>query len=178
MKKIKQRWFLPFIVHKDKDMRKIISFFAIIIITIVVWQGTHYYSLINQPLINAQNNARIFVEENTDVNNIIEIDFYHGTEAYHILSGINGVGEEVIAWVPYTLDDYLIKRQDEGLSYNEVYEFAMRELNPQKIISIKLGMENFIPLYEIIYKDQQGRYSYYFISFTDGTYLKHYHLKV
>ncbi len=159
-------------------MKKIISFFALIISVIFVWQGINFYSVIKAPLIQEQNQAFTFVKENTNIQVIDDVDFYHGKEPFYIFKGKNDIEESVIIWVPESLDTYVIKRQDEGISLQEVFDFTERELNAKQIISIKLGMESSIPLYEIIYKDQQGRYSYYFISFKDGSYLKHYHLKV
>lgn len=160
-------------------MGKITIFFVLIFFVFVTWQGVSFYSTIKAPLIENESDVRVFLDENkVPIQSINAIDFYHGTEAYHIIKAINNDNEEIIVWIPFSLDEYVLKRQDQGLSMNEVVAYAKNNLNPKEIISIKLGMENNIPLYEITFKDENGRYSFYFIKFTDGTYLKHYHLKV
>jgi uncharacterized protein YpmB len=157
-------------------MRKIISSIIIILFVVVVWQGFVFYSQINDPIRQSESEALRYLKENIDIDQIIVSDYYHGTESFHVFQIADQDGEEFIVWVPHSLDKYVVKQKNEGISIDEVKQFIERELNPKQLISIKLGMENSIPLYEIIYKDQQERLSYYFISFKTGTYLKHYHL--
>ncbi len=159
-------------------MKKIIMLCSFLIVVTFVWQGINFFKTVNEPLTEKINVAQSFVKENTTMEAIDAVDFYHGNEAFYIFKGINNEKDDIIIWVPESFDTYIKKHQDEGLSFQDVVDFTNSELNPKEIISIKLGMENLIPLYEIIYKDQQGRYSYYYISFKDGSYLKHYHLKV
>lgn len=158
-------------------MRKIILILISFITVIIVWQSISFYFEINKPLRTNQDQALNYIQENTDIKFIDKINFYHGVESYYVAEGTNIDGEKQIIWVPTILDNNIvIKSKDDGISQEDVLAFVQKELAPKEIISIKLGMENSIPLYEIIYRDQKNRYSYYFISFTDGTYLKNYHL--
>ncbi len=158
-------------------MRKIISFVLLIITVIVLWQAISIYSLANEPIRQKEEKALDFVKKTIAIDRIVKRDFYHGTDSYQVFEALDSNGEEIIIWVPDTLNKYVMKKKDQGISFTVVRQFVIEKLHPKQIISIKLGMENSIPLYEIIYKDQQNRYAYYFITFNDGTYLKHYYLK-
>jgi uncharacterized protein YpmB len=157
-------------------MSKIISAIVIILTVVVVWQSVHFYSTVKTPIQKIESEALRYLEENVELDHISYIDFYHGTESFHVFEGADENEEEFIIWVPNTLETFIMKPKNAGITLEDVLLFTQRELNPKQLISVKLGMENLVPLYEIIYKDQQGRYSYYFISFKDGSYLKHYHL--
>jgi uncharacterized protein YpmB len=157
-------------------MGKFISGGIIILFIIGIWQGFVFYSHINDPIRKSESEALQFLQESIDIDEIIVADYYHGTESFHVFQLTDQEGDELIVWVPNTLDMYVVKQKNEGINFEDVKQFIERELTPKRLISIKLGMENSIPLYEITYIDQQDRLSYYFISFKTGTYLKHYHL--
>ncbi|QOY35813.1 DUF5590 domain-containing protein [Anaerobacillus isosaccharinicus] len=157
-------------------MGKLIGIVAVILIIVLGWQGVQFFSNVKEPIRQGEMVALNYLKENIELPEIIHTDFYHGTESYYVFQGIDELGEELIIWISSTLDSYLIKPKNEGISFDDALLFTKQELNPKQLISIKLGMENKVPLYEIIYKDQQERYSYYFISFKDGSYLKHHHL--
>ncbi|MCT8138930.1 DUF5590 domain-containing protein [Anaerobacillus sp. CMMVII] len=157
-------------------MGKIISFVGVILGVLIVWQGLQFFSNVKDPIREAENSALTFLEENIEISEIVSADFYHGTLSYQVFRGLTENEEEIIVWVPDTLDSLVVKKSNEGINFNEAFQFTQEELQPKEVISIKLGMENNIPLYEIIYIDQQNRYSYYYITFKDGSYLKHFHL--
>lgn len=157
-------------------MGKRISTILIIIFIFIIWQTGQFFSSIKETVRETENDALSYLEENIEIKEVVSADFYHGSESFHVFQGLDETGEEIIIWIPSTLETYTLRPKKEGLSIDEVRQFVEQELNPKELVSIKLGMENTIPLYEIIYIDQEDRYSYYFVSFKDGSYLKHYHL--
>lgn len=157
-------------------MGKFISSGIIILFIVGIWQGFGFYSHINDPIQKSESEALRFLQESIDIDQINVADYYHGTESFHVFQLTDQDGDELIVWVPNTLETYVVKQRTEGISFEDVKQFIEKELSLKQLISIKLGMENSIPLYEITYIDQEDRLSYYFISFKTGTYLKHYHL--
>jgi uncharacterized protein YpmB len=154
----------------------IIILFIIVVSIILGWGSIHLYANVRETIEKSESEALIYLKENAEVNDVRSVNFYHGSESYSVFEGTNEAKEAIYIWVENSLDNHIVKAKDSGLAFEEVLLYAKEELKPKEIISIKLGIENLIPLYEIIYKDQQDRYSYYYISFKDGTYLKHYHL--
>lgn len=156
-------------------MGKIVAGIGVFLSLVIIWQAVLFFTEVKEPVHEGSQKALQYLLDNIEVEEIIDWNFYHGTETYYVFQVTNN-DEKLIIWVQEDLQSYTIKEQSSGLSYEEVFNFVETELQPMKLISIKLGMENTIPLYEIIYKDQKGRYSYYFIAFSDGSYLKNYHL--
>ncbi len=157
-------------------MGKIAGIIGVLVMLLVVWQSYLFFSGIKEPIRSATTDATAYVKEHVTVEEITNVNFYHGTDSYQVFASVDEDGEEVYIWVPETLDTHLLKRKVEGISFEDVATFAKQELEPKKLISIKLGVEQTIPLYEITYLDNQDRLSYYYMTFKDGTYLKHYHL--
>lgn len=161
---------------------KISNMIVLVVVTVSIilgWGSLHLYTQISEPIANSKAEVLSYLKaNNTEFANLKQVNFYHGTESYQVFEGTNAAAKEVFIWITKSLDNQIVMGKNAGLGFAEVTQFVEQELNPKEIISIKLGIENSIPLYEIIYIDDQDRYSYYYISFKDGTYLKHYHLNV
>jgi uncharacterized protein YpmB len=80
----------------------------------------------------------------------------------------------VAAWVPEKTGNVIVKKIKSGVSKQEAIAKLKAERNPKEIISAKLGMEKGVPLWELTYIDDDNRYSFYYLSFKDGTFLKRY----
>lgn len=159
-------------------MKKIIFLFIVVLVLVVGWQGMKLYNQVNEPQLASQKEAQNYLQRNVEVTDVTYIDFFHGIDGYQVFQGKNNEEKAVFIWVADTLDFHYVEEVATGLTYEDVESFVDKELQPVELISIKLGMENKIPLYEIIYIDHKGRYSYHYIHFKDGKYLKHYHLSV
>ncbi|RXJ03986.1 hypothetical protein DS745_00925 [Anaerobacillus alkaliphilus] len=157
-------------------MGKIFGFIGVLVMIFFFWQSYLFFSEAKEPIREANSEAANYVIEHIGVEEFVSVNFYHGSESYQVFEALDVNGEEIYIWVAEALDSHVVKPKSDGISFDDVSLFIKQELTPKKLISIKLGMENTIPLYEITYKDQQNRLSYYFISFKDGTYLKNYHL--
>ncbi len=48
---------------------------------------------------------------------------------------------------------------------------------PKEIMKVKLGFENDVPLWEVTYIDDDNRYSYYYLEFKDGKFLRRYSIE-
>ena len=67
-----------------------------------------------------------------------------------------------------------MKEQNEGISQEKAVAKLTAERDPKEIVSVRLGMEKGLPLWEITYIDQENRYSFYYLSFEDGTFIRRY----
>jgi uncharacterized protein YpmB len=80
-----------------------------------------------------------------------------------------------VIWLP---DDNNLKalsmNYSEGKTKEEIEKIATNQLNPAKIISIELGMENNVPLWEVTYLDSSNTYNYDYYDFKTGEWLKYY----
>ena len=67
-----------------------------------------------------------------------------------------------------------IKNVANGKTKEDILSIVQQNINSEKIISVKLGMENNVPLWEVTYKDSSGKYNYDYYDFKTGEWLKYY----
>jgi uncharacterized protein YpmB len=156
--------------------KRIISGILVTLLVIIIILSLFYLSIRN-PLTKEQEQVVEYVQQNTDIQEVIDVSFYHGTDAFQVITGLDAEGEMWIAWYQLEDQEIVLRKQNQGLSEEEVRDFAVNELNPHKINNIRLGIENDLPVYEISYIDQENRYAYYYITFKDGIFLKRYSLR-
>ncbi len=171
------KWFLPFIeLNGIYRMKKIILFVVLVFLVALAAKSFYFYQSILAPLKTVQQQAVDFAQEQYNIQAVISIDFFHGETAYHVIRATIE-GEEKIIWISEDFDQTTIRNASEGITEGQVREIVETELKPEKIVSIKLGMENEIPLYEVVYVDQQNQYSFYYLTFKNGRFLKHFQLE-
>ncbi|RNA69178.1 DUF5590 domain-containing protein [Alteribacter keqinensis] len=129
------------------------------------------------------------------------VHYYNGRTAYHVIEGTSPDGDAVYVWVetiPESTENYssafdeedseseenpaseprtFSRKQDEGISAGEARQIAEANLEMEKFKQVRLGMIGQTPVYEIVYVDTDDRYSFYYISFEDGDYIRHYQLR-
>jgi uncharacterized protein YpmB len=81
-------------------------------------------------------------------------------------------GESIIVWIPDKSKEVFVRKTKDGLSKEEAVQKLLQEKNPKKIISVRLGMEKNIPLWEIYYRSQNNLINYYYVHFDTGEWLK------
>ncbi|TMW73561.1 cell wall elongation regulator TseB-like domain-containing protein [Alteribacter natronophilus] len=123
------------------------------------------------------------------ITQIEDTRYYYGRSAYSIFSGENESGEAVYVWVEQRTDisgaeedeewepRTAVRARNEGISRSEAEEIAVRELELSEFKQVRLGMVGETPVYEIVYIDQEDRYSFYYLSYDDGSYIRHYQLR-
>jgi uncharacterized protein YpmB len=116
--------------------------------------------------------------EQTELKDAETVYTFNGLEQYFVIAGKNDSNKNVYVWVPEdSKKKPVLKLASDGITEKEALEIVNREQNPQKIISAKLGMEKNAPFWEIKYIDEQNRYTYDFVNFTNGEIQKHIAIK-
>ncbi|WP_110927644.1 cell wall elongation regulator TseB-like domain-containing protein [Bacillus massiliglaciei] len=111
----------------------------------------------------------------SDIKTLDDYYMYNGKDSYMIIIGLTDSGEKQVVWVPEKKNGKTVtEKYKSGKTEKEIKEIAEKKLNPEKIISIKLGMEENIPLWEVTYLDESKRYNYDYYDFKTGEWLKYY----
>jgi len=105
MKKTNQKWFLPFIAHNMKIIN-IIGLFIVAVSIIFGWVSVHLFTSINEPIQISEIDALSYLKNSTELEEVKQLNFYHGTESYQIFEAINK--EE--GMFRSTSDDYFFRR--------------------------------------------------------------------
>ncbi|MEH6939476.1 DUF5590 domain-containing protein [Bacillus sp. JJ664] len=106
------------------------------------------------------------------IKTVASSDYYHGKEQAIVLTGKDDTNNEIIAWVQD--GNIIARKKSEGLTKQEIIEKVTNERDPKEIHKVKLGIENKIPLWEVVYIDKQGRFNFYYAAFENGELLKRY----
>ncbi|MFC3884214.1 DUF5590 domain-containing protein [Bacillus songklensis] len=152
---------------------------GIIIIVFIILAGlgmTNVYFKSVESKRDAEGQAVQKAKKVYDLNEIISTQTYYGSHTYYIIKAKNKKNEKVIIWVPKNdkKRDMIVKKENSGMSREEVISLVQKERHPEKIKSVRLGMENDLPLWEITYVNQDNSFTYYYVNFQTGEFLKRY----
>ncbi|WP_409288916.1 DUF5590 domain-containing protein [Peribacillus sp. SCS-37] len=104
-----------------------------------------------------------------------EYYLYHGSKSYSVAVGKDKSGKRKVLWIPSEKNGDVIKADyDSGITRQQVINQVRRERKPDKILSVKLGMENDVPLWEVIYQNEAKQINYEYFDFKTGDMLKYY----
>ncbi|MBE4910250.1 DUF5590 domain-containing protein [Bacillus luteolus] len=147
-------------------------FLSILILVIGFWQAISVYITAMEPKREIEQQAIEIARAQANIHTIYEVTTYYGSESYQVVQGISDENVPLIVWIAENSDEIVIKRQDEGLRKEDVVNRLVSERNPQEIRSVRLGMEKNIPLWEVIYLNENNRLTYYYSDFETGDLLK------
>ncbi len=157
-------------------MKKWLTFSLAICLVITILATAFAYHVVRSPINEGFQKARSFSYD-IGMNEIAAIDYYFGTEAYYVVEGLDENGEEAILWIREDFSFYDLARKADGITREEALSILEREEQFETVKSIKLGYERGLPIYEIVYETLDERLGYYYVTFTDGTFMKKYVLR-
>jgi uncharacterized protein YpmB len=149
----------------------------IIIVVLITGLGVYSYQTIREPLHHQYKQAERYVLEKSLLHTISKITYYHGTDAYYVFKGMTDEDEEVIVWVSEAFDSHQVANVSDGISEDEAIAIVQKEDEIKRIQNVKLGFERGLPIYEIVYVNNENRKGYYYVTFEDGTFMKRYVLR-
>lgn len=95
---------------------------------------------------------------------------YHGKEVYSVVIGKDEDGTEQVLWIPEDVSEKSVIKDEyaNGVSEAEITNIVKNEHQPKEIISVKLGMESDIPIWEVTYKNENDGLNYVYYLFENG----------
>ncbi|MEH7224316.1 DUF5590 domain-containing protein [Bacillus sp. JJ1566] len=151
-------------------MKKWIIGILILLLIITIWRGVNIYQTALDPLIKYEAKGNEIALDKTPIETIEDSYTYFGTKAYQVVIGKNDKDEKLIAWIPEKKGEIVTRFESDGITENEAVAILKKERNPQEIRSVKLGLEDNIPIWEIIYIGSDNRLTYHKLYFETGKY--------
>jgi uncharacterized protein YpmB len=152
-------------------MKKLIVFF-IIFILVLIGLFTKVYLRAVEPVNQAEQRAIQIADKEVNLSEVQDFHIYNGLETVNIIEAIDENGEEIIVWIPEKSKKVITEKAKNGLNKSEAVQRLLEEKTPKKVISVRLGMENEIPLWEIYYRSENNLINYYYVHFKTGEWLK------
>ncbi|MFC7370545.1 DUF5590 domain-containing protein [Fictibacillus iocasae] len=98
---------------------------------------------------------------------ITKSEHFYKNEAYEVVEGVDRSGRKMIVWVD-SKGRATAQPADSGLNEKEIKEAVRSKYGNVEIIDARLGMEDGQPLWEVVYTDRSGRYTFYYGYFENG----------
>jgi uncharacterized protein YpmB len=157
-------------------------FLFLAVFLLIGWKVIDVYQAAVSPLHKDKERAVAIAQKEINLSKIKKVYHYFGTEMNHkkaesfqVVAGTNEKGQDIFIWISEKKNKpVLVKKAKNGITEQEAIKIVKKERNPKEIISVTLGMENNVPLWEIKYIEEDGRFTYYYIDFENGQFLKRY----
>ncbi|GKU80980.1 DUF5590 domain-containing protein [Niallia sp. NCCP-28] len=121
-----------------------------------------------KPVKTAKEKAIEIAEEKADVKSIDNFTLFHGTDAYYIVEGKNSKKENVIVWINEKNNSITVKKKQDGISKKDAINALLDNRSPSSINTVRLGMVQGIPAWEIYTHSEDDLINYYYLDFETG----------
>ena len=140
-------------------MKKWILVLSIFVLAFLGYLIKVYFSAV-EPVKTAEKKAVAVASKEISLKEVEDFHIYNGLETVNVIEGKNKNGEKVIVWIPEKSKEVFIRKAKNGLSKEAAVQKLQLERSPKKIISVRLGMEKNIPLWEIYYRSNNNLINY------------------
>ncbi|ALC90142.1 peptidase [Bacillus sp. FJAT-18017] len=148
-------------------MKKVILY-LLLIIAILLGAAGWIYSNATEPVRTAEEKAVKRAAEEADLADYGKFTLYNGEEQVYVVEGKNNEGDEIIVWMPDSDGKIVVHEKKDGVSRQDAINKVIADKSPQEIISVRPGMENGIPFWEVYYSTGNGLINYYYVHFETG----------
>jgi uncharacterized protein YpmB len=146
---------------------------GLVVVIVIVWQSISVYQSAMAEKETATDMARQKAMDEYFIKHINHITFYHGKKDYHVVDASLENGRHVFLWIPDKKGGrYLMRDVSDGYSKSEILNAFKSHVPYKKIISIRLGLEDDTPVWEITYIDNDGSYVFSYYDFETGDSIK------
>ena len=153
-------------------MKKGIILTLTIVMSIIVIGAGYVYYVGHQPMAKARKEAVEIAEEHAGLKEMDQFFWYNGTETYFTVTGKNDKKENIIVIIAKKGAKTQIIQQSDTISESEARKLTRESKNPKKILETRIGMEKGVPIWEVAYKEENGRLGYHIITLKDGEYVR------
>lgn len=168
IRKTRKKPFLQYIVHSE--VKKVKKWIGILIVVVVVLTGVFakVYLTAREPVRAAAKITVPLAKEKAKLTEVTAFHLYHGKETVDVVEGKNKKGEKLIVWIPEKSKKVIVEKAKSGVTKEEAIHKLLKEKNPKKIVSVRLGLEDKTPIWEIYYLSDGNLMNYYNVRFDNG----------
>ncbi|WP_316569813.1 DUF5590 domain-containing protein [Neobacillus sp. YIM B06451] len=151
-------------------MKKIVLY-AILFLALATGIAGWIYSNAMSPVRAAEQKAVQIAREEAGIiktDRFYLYNLYNDYETVYVVMGTNKKGQEVIAWIPEKGGETVVRKIEDGVTKSQAKNKVQKEKKPKKIISVRPGMENGVPFWEVYYTSENGLLNYYYVYFDTG----------
>lgn len=154
-------------------MKKIFTSLLIVMLLLIFGTGVVVTRSLS-PYKQARNEAVDLINRRTNFDIINEEDFYwyNGEESYFTVAGETNNGEHIVAIIQQNSGAIEIFDQKDVIPKQDIINKAYEDISPQKIFSVRIGISDSTPVWEVSFRQDNGNIGYILYSLTSGEWLK------
>ncbi|WP_432355149.1 DUF5590 domain-containing protein [Sporosarcina sp. A2] len=152
-----------------------IKFFIIFLFSLALTLTIFVFYKAYQPASELKANA---TKQVTDAGLLKEVDraeVYNGTTSLTVVFGKDTEGVAKAVFVKENVEtekDLEVIVLDKGITSKQAVTSVKQEMNVNKLIHVKLGMEDDTAVWEVAFKNEANRLNYVYVSFSNGQWKK------
>jgi uncharacterized protein YpmB len=147
------------------------------ILLLASWQAYYLYNQVQAKPASKEAAAVAAAKKEKNLVSIKHVDHFYKNETYYVVEGKNEHGTDMIVWVDKNKKVANSEIAKRGLSEGQMVDYVKKNYDAQTIVDSRLGMEDEIPLWEVIFIDSEDRYTYYYGYYETGKRYEIYRLK-
>ncbi len=152
-------------------IKKVLAIIALLFVLVIVVGAATYHTSISPKYTDVEKGIEI--AEKNSVQIVEKAYVSYGNEAHIVVTGKNSDNKNVLVWINKKTNAVITKLASEGISEQQAIASLKKDYRSKEIISVKLGMEKEQPLWELTYINEQGKYSFYYIYWQNGSKYMH-----
>lgn len=139
---------------------------TLIIATVVVYRRSV------APHNQAEEEATVIANREANITSAEEFYWYNGSETYFTVTGTSDAGEELIAIIRQDTGEVTTISAEETVSEEEAIRQVVNEKSPERILQARIGIEDELPIWEVSYRNENGRIGYYVMALENGEWIR------
>ncbi|MDO4903689.1 MAG: DUF5590 domain-containing protein [Limosilactobacillus sp.] len=156
--------------NRGSALKRIRNILLTILVLVLI--GWITFAVSNQPRQSAKNQAIKIAKRYAHLQDPQNFYIYNRESTYYTVTGKNPSGQKILVIVPQKGGVVRVVKQSAGLSAQDVTNMTKNKRNPSKIMKVALGVFNNKTVWEVTYRNQQGRLCYDLINFKNGKYVQ------
>ena len=97
--------------------------------------------------------------------------WYNGEETYFSVTGTSSNQEELVVFIQQDTGKVFVYPGAGMITKEEAISRVVEDKRPEKILEARMGLLNNEPIWEVSYKQQNGRLGYYVLSMETGQWI-------
>ena len=142
----------------------------VLLLIVGIWQFSVIYNKINHRNESIAQKAITEANKQFKIRKIESVDEYRGQKAYEVLKADLDNGTKLWIWMPEKGKTAvpMTARVSDGYTKQEIIQAFQKNVAYQRLVSVRLGMENDMPVWEITFVDPNGAYVISYFDFYSG----------
>lgn len=124
------------------------------------------------PYNQAQAETLDLAERRADLVEANEFYWFNGAETYFTITGQDSEGNSIIVIVKQDTGEIEVLQEDETISKQTAINTTHQQEEPEEILEARIGIDKDEPVWEVTFRQENGRMGYTYISLTSGEWIR------